>query len=303
MEIEKLNRLHWLAISIVVGIALAFVWRDPNTASSLFNDSSREMGIQDFTRLLSTLDLRGQPILTNLVVHPPMPTAVGTVTRVTGFKAAMIPPGSFLFAGPAGRADEMTIGDFNVMAPVPFVATGFFAKHTFPNVTEYLKWRQQSDPRIQFRPGYESIPAVRMAIAIILSIVVIGGVWPTVVGLMTGQGPWLMPKRGSKSVLASPYSYPETPAATVDPRLKADALRQVGQMNEMLEGGLAGSIAMTSANPGAPSSAAAPMPGVKQLAGTSDPAAAIPIKPEDPKEFRGEFYPVAKPGHHEEVKE
>jgi hypothetical protein len=199
----------------------------------------------------------------------------------------------------------MPIGSFHVMAPVPFVLPSFRGNgRSYTDVVAYLKTRQQDDSQIQFRPSYGSA-SVRMTIAILASVVVIGGIWPTFVGLITGQGPWLMPM-GGKNKGAASASYDDWgtdsgKAHGVDAAARAAAMGQLGAMNAQLEAGLGhgahgGGGAAGQGGPGG-----ATQPGIRKLTGSGESVQApISTQPQEPKEYQGQFYPVAKPHHHQD---
>jgi hypothetical protein len=200
----------------------------------------------------------------------------------------------------------MPIGSFHVMAPVPFVVPNFRNNgRTYPDVVEYLKSRQQDDSKIQFRPAYTAAPAMRMTIAILASVLVIGGIWPTFVGLITGQGLLLMPRRGAGGKTASASDWPDEPSKThgIDYAARAAAMGQVGEMNAQLEAGLGKRTAGGAPGnaPGGAAQGAPGQPGIKKLSASGEPMQApITTQPEEPKEYKGQFYPVAQPHHHPE---
>jgi hypothetical protein len=198
----------------------------------------------------------------------------------------------------------MPIGSFHVMAPVPFVLPSFRGNgRSYTDVVAYLKTRQQDDSQIQFRPSYGSASVLRMVIAILASVLVIGGIWPTFVGLITGQGPWLMPMGGKSKGAAAAYDDWGTDTGKspgVDAAARAAAMGQVGAMNAQLEASLGhGAHGGGAAGQGGPGGAT--QPGIKKLSGSGEPIQMpTPAQPQEPKEYEGQFYPVAKPHHHQE---
>src|SRR5205809_850575 len=65
MDVQDFKRWHWIAIGIVVGLVLSYVW------SQVEPTIPRSIGVLTFEQGLTSPPAEGNPVLNKLVVHPP----------------------------------------------------------------------------------------------------------------------------------------------------------------------------------------------------------------------------------------
>jgi hypothetical protein len=177
---------------------------------------------------------------------------------------------------------------FKPLIAVPGAAPG--ATYT---VRDYLKDLSKTEPgaAVQFRFAWWRRPAALIALWTAGSTLLIGGVWPTVLNLLTGAGFGRRAPEKSDYDLSRFKSEPdaaESETPTADAGAVEDHVRKLEE--ELARGMTAGVGAAGRDHPPQP-------PPVKPLVAAPLEVPA-PAGDED-KEYQGEFYPVVKP-HHDE---
>jgi hypothetical protein len=178
--------------------------------------SSSDAG--DFERDVIQKDQTGRLLVSGIVVHPPeySPVDGGQVNRVTYKRLARDRQGRY------GWIDKWFV------AKIPYVPTyrgrvqiqdpSTFTVETY--LTELAK-----NNEVDFRNGWYLKPGNAMLIGGAAGVVLIGGIWPTLLGLMTGAG--LGPKRKPRTKKEKPlWQYKTTPTPVVAGKQAATAQEQ-----------------------------------------------------------------------------
>jgi hypothetical protein len=271
MQIEDVKTWMWMVAGALAGLVFSAVltwsgpWFDAESMDTVdaatFEHALLGRLIRHAEPALAEKYHKGQPLVRNLVVHPPIYNST-TPTRywVTGELYSIRPQ----FKDPKSPAGPMVIVEqwvpFKYAAEQPYIAwngangvvTG--NKGTpYPNVIAYLKALQQKDKAANFTYKF-AWPETKQALWTLpplAGLLIIGIAWPTALGAMQSFGMARPPKPAEK---------PKKPAP------KPAAVKPV---------------------PG-------PV-GVRVVA----PPTPQPAPVGDSKHYGGEFYPVVKPVHHD----
>jgi hypothetical protein len=271
MHVQDIKRWHWMLIATVIGLALSYVW-----ANVEWGDQLPTIGQPDFER--------------GLVIKYPQP---GHISR-----AIVLPPlegKSKVVCEQLRRTKDPRVMEFRpvaFMADVPYKSdrTG----SSFPTVKDYLITVKATNESLSAKYAWYRETWAVYALWTGSMMLLIGGVWPSVVSLMTGgglgleraaKGPEYDLERFGKGEKKEQAASPQAGATQKD----MDELRQ---LDEELEKRLAsGATASSEAAPAGDSSE-----DVRKLEGGPLELANIQ-KEEEQKDYMGEFYPVAKPVH------
>ena len=192
MPIEDLKRWHWALIGCVVGLVLGFgqVYGGNEPATDL-----PSIGQQEFEEGLRATPRDGLPVLDNITVYPGSdgePDLVTTDLRTDWGLYARIRDAE---SGTA-RADARQVKyvqhrfyarkPFKPLIPVP----GTSASGTTYTVRAYLNdlSKTENGAAAKYRYAWWREPAKLVALWTTGSTLLIGGVWPTVLNLLTGAG-------------------------------------------------------------------------------------------------------------------
>jgi hypothetical protein len=238
-----------------------------------------ELAVTRFTRGEERL-----PVVQDLRVRPPTVDARGReVQYVTGI---------------------IRLRDYNFQprpfwydAPVPYqVRAGRLRRQEFANVEEFLHTLSGQYEHITFRTTRANEAYITLATWTLGSVLVIGVIFPTVLSLLTraGLGPPPAPaKPKTHERPASPRPAapkPTVPAGGLSEKDRRDLLELEAAMERKLAEGASSAPAPSGA------AKAEAQPAVRKLDGApADPPPVIAPKPQEPHEYKGEFYPVARP--------
>ena len=296
MEIENLKRWHWIAAGIVVGLALAYVW------SSVEPDRGRRGSAEDLFRNAALKDPKsGRPVVGSVVVHPPQEGPHGMVNVVT-YKKWMND----------SKSKKTVAVNHWFVAEIPFVPPGQRAAGVSPNFTiaDQLKELQKRTPQLAVSSAWWTTKPATFAMWTLGSVVVIGGLWPTLLNVIVGAG-YGHPRRADRKLDADEAYLARfkgdgagEAANASKPAVSAEEHERLRAMTEQLESKLGGfgnvpaPQAQTSeANAGSP---------VRRLDGGPLELTPVANKADDDEiEVKGEYYPVLihhKKQHDEEKK-
>jgi hypothetical protein len=273
MHVQDLKRWHWILIAIAVGVALSYAW------TSIEPSVPRHIGQETFERQLVAPPIEGHPWLANLVVHPPI-------------DGVMVVTGEQLSLRPNEKLADYRPFAFNAIAPYqPLPPASRRNRPPSPSdsnetVVTFLQETAATHDHVRYRFAWERQSGVVYAIWTGGAILLIGGVWPTLLSLLVGAGYGLSEEEESDYDLDRFGKGRQASAApTVDVGLSAAHLAEVeAELQKNLEGlGSGAGVAATSA----------PVPEVRKLDG--GPVETAPLAHDDANEYKGEFYPVAKP--------
>ena len=291
MGVEDLRRWHWAGIGLVVGLAFgsvqAFYGPDLDTGVVRRLNTQRE-----FERgLIMTQDQHGR--IKDVKVYPTEPdgTVWMTFTQLRRTSQRMNPddPTSPL----AGIPDTIR---FNVKEPYKPEAVQVANATGDLTVRDYLSALQQQFPDAQITYSYKwhATPANTLLIYAIGGLVLIGGIWPSIIGLITGAGIWGPRRKEKGGYDLDRFGHDSEPApATAAQLSEAEKARQQQEMEDALLAKLDGFGAQPAGGTGSVDEDA-PVPTLTGNKLESPHAAAKSA--EESRQYKGDFYPVARPG-------
>ena len=170
MHVQDLKRWHWAVIALVVGLALSYVW-----SSVEWDENLPTIGQRDFEMGLTTPYPR-EKHLANVTVMPPQEGKYKVVAeQVRNTKEP-------------GVIDLRPVA---YMADTPYRAGAWRNDNEeHANVREFLKTMQQNNPDagIEYRYAWYRESWAIYVLWTGASLLLIGGVWPSVISLMVGAG-------------------------------------------------------------------------------------------------------------------
>lgn len=175
MGIEHINRLGWVVIGAVVGALVGL-------AVCMSGDDTERMATTDlsiFERDLVQKDVRsGRPLVGRILIHPPeySPVDDGQIQLVTYKRLAVTKEGRF------GWLDK------RVVAGVPFIPARGSGTSSDLTIEKYLQVATAQYDFIKYSTGWWLVPRNAILLGLVAGVVVIGGIWPTLLGLMSGAG-------------------------------------------------------------------------------------------------------------------
>jgi hypothetical protein len=175
MGIEAVKRWHWIFLGALIGLALAYAW-------SSVGSSVEGYRAADSIRFEQELTLKdqasGQPFIKGIVIHPPEDSFDGRVNVVTYKKLA--------------KDKEGRIGWLNkrLIAKIPYkpALPGAVPPSDNPTIQGYLQQVASQNNTVRFKYGWWLEPTKAMMLGCIGGMVVIGGIWPTLLNVMLGAG-------------------------------------------------------------------------------------------------------------------
>jgi hypothetical protein len=161
MGIEEFKRWHWIALGALVGLALAYAWASVGSSVEGYRavDSAR------FEQELTLTDpASSEPLIKGIVIHPPEDSFDGKVNVVTYKRLAKDKDGRI------GWLDKRMI------AKIPY-------REGVGSIQDLLISRS-----VKFNNGWWLELRWAMIIGCVGGMVLIGGVWPSLLGVMLGAG-------------------------------------------------------------------------------------------------------------------
>lgn len=293
MHVEDLKRWHWIAISLVVGLGLAYAYS--GIAADGGPGSRRTIGPGEFFRQLGRVatDKSGErlPLVRNIRVYPPvegknlvtLEELVITTDRTTGARTGEYQPRQFV-------------------AEIPFTLNRQTPPGDQWTIRDELARRQRTNPAITYRYVATAAPTYVYGIAVGASFLLIGVIWPTLLGRLQQRG-YGAPARApagdadkydlSKARSGSGRKAPP-PTKKGPTQADLDQLRQVTARYEQNVAGMTAGVASSPSPAGATVAEAS-----KSTAQRSWDAKPLEeVKPQtlaaddDEVEVKGEYYPV-----------
>lgn len=267
MHVQDLKRWHWVAIAIVVGLALSYVW-----SSVEWDENLPTVGQADFERGLLT-KFPAEKSLQNVVVMPPQEGKYKIVAeQVRNTKTA-------------GVVDLRPVA---YMADTPYKAGVWRGESSeFKNVREYLSKLKADNPEVAYKYAWYRETWAIYTLWLGASVLLIGGVWPSVVSLMVGAGLGISSEeKGPEYDLDRFKSEADKKAVPTGPT-NAD-MQHLHELEDELEKRLAAQrmgVPLPDDQPAAEPAAAKKLDGgpLENL---------VPDKPAEEHEYKGDFYPV-----------
>jgi hypothetical protein len=158
--IEDIKRWHSIELGALIGVALAYAWNSVGTSV----EGYRAVDNMRFEQELTLKDNEtGQPLIKSIVIHPAEDAFDGKVNIVTYKRLAK---------DKQGRVGWL---DKRVIAKIPYNGS--------PSIADYLK-----NQSIKFNNGWWLQPRWAMTIGCVGGMVLLGGIWPSLLNVMLGAG-------------------------------------------------------------------------------------------------------------------
>jgi len=301
MQIEDFKRWHWALLGLIVGLMFAYMWQDHDVVGDK-NYQFAEIKQNSFERYaMSKSRDSGQSILQNVKVEPPVKDYMG--------KPIQIVIGKRLRYNPKDQKEYLV--PFYYYAAVPYIQ--HFAVPKSPplpagaTVLDYLNNAKTVNPLLTYRFAWEYQSQWYTVLWGLGGLVLIGGIWPSVLQLLIGAGLGRPPKSATEkenedylSRFGKGKKQPQRVLAATGPT-DADNQR-LDEMNNALESELAAAGVFATASSTAASSddsvAAAPIKPLTAAEPVTTAGAAVhheETEEERRKRFAaGDFYPVAR---------
>ena len=283
MGIEYFKRWHWVILGAIAGIAMGYAW----CALEAGNPEGRR---GDKTRFETEIQLKDPktnlPLIKNITIYPPEVAFDGkSVNTVTWDRLAEDKQGRT-----AWIRKSMTVE--NPYKPVYGSAD--------PNMTfrDYLKQLASQNNSLKYRDAWWLVPRNGMLLGAVAGMIVIGGVWPSLLNLMIGAG--LGRKYDPKAAeekRPSWYGKSSTKSKTSEPakpRVSAEDEQRMRDLTANYEKSLAGAGMAVTSGVGGNEAAGSASGGVRKLEGGPLQQVTPLKRPEDDDdiEVKGEYYPV-----------
>ncbi len=267
LEVRDLKRWHWVLAGGLVGLLMGYAWcvvppaRDPVMRYP--------MSVKEFAEQIRASEHSHEATIRNVVVYPPSrerQELTGEVRRGSGW----VP--------------------FVVYVELPFRA----ANSTVPvDLHQYLESVKTNGTPILAGYLWWHLPWVGPVAGMVAGMLLIGGIWPVVLNLLVGAG------LGGKKAPEGEYDLerfkgePEEKPGAVPPT--ADDLRRLQELDQALEA----KLLKDATAPARRLSRASRAAEVRKLdAGPLEDS--LPAAEQEPKEYTGEYYPVAHPKKQED---
>ncbi len=174
MRIEDLQRWHWCVVGALVGLGLG--WMYLNVPA----DYSHVLGGQDFERELVSRDVQGQsPNILAVTIHPIEQGAYGRPVQMLTFECAsyLRDEKRWVYLASAFRAE------------LPYQpVTDFISSDKQMSMTNFLELARAQAPWVSFRYAWWEEPRWTLMLWAGGMVLLIGGVWPTIIDLLIGAG-------------------------------------------------------------------------------------------------------------------
>ena len=313
MDLQDLKRWHWMVIGLLAGTLWAMTQLfygflpDGETVGGTF-----EMMLMTTREAPAFVDF-SNVYVTDLQIHPPIADDGPVVNGSTSSGKIQWVTGTMVSRGFRRDTREWRTRSFRYKAAVPFVPTkrfDFIINDWVPNgrlkkVPGYLKPTATDYPSIrnyfdELNRKYGSASMKyryiwwqsRLAVMTLYplgGLLLIGGVWPTIIALMVGAG--LGAKAKPETFDLSRYESGKTVDATKGVLVTEQDRQRLAEMNEELEKNL-----QVNAKPTGTVSASPTAPAIRKLEGDStDVSKSSEQKPQAAKAFgasRTDFYPT-----------
>jgi len=278
MGLENLRRWQWAIVGVAVGVGFAYFW-NPSDPTRLGRKSSQN----NFEQYLNRAEADGRRWIKGVVVYPPAPADD---------------------AGPSGLVQIVTFDSLTATrdpkAPKTYVDQWFAASLPYRPVVDappsagdemtvqsYLKHIHSIHPETSSRYAWYADPKLAYPAFAALGLIVIGGIWPTIIYALTG-GP---PKKAKKETYDVDRFAQGEEAAVQSRVVPADADAKLRELEESMEKSLQGFGKENSTQAAAEQEAK-----IRQLDGAASDVPVVEPKeaPKSDADYRGEFYPTAR---------
>ncbi|HZZ44279.1 MAG TPA: hypothetical protein VFE58_15195 [Tepidisphaeraceae bacterium] len=292
MSIANVKRWQWVAMSLVVGPMLAFMNSLGEPGAGLVPTSAPE-----FEQNVLRHDVPGDlPRIKNIVVYPAEVGANGTPVYLVTLDEAVFDS--------ANKGWNYKKSKFE--ADVPYVSYNGNGRHMTAIRTAHpdksrtiltaLNEIVAKNPTVKYQYAWWEEPKWSYGLWTAGSVLVIGGIWPVLLSLLVGAG--LGPKVEEKEYDLERFGKSEEEEVKPEPVKKEMSEEDRDKLTEQLdrlEKNIGSAAVMTDVPAPSGVMAAGPAP-IRQLSGGPVEVAVGASKEDEDKEYKGEFYPVAKSG-------
>jgi hypothetical protein len=290
MEFTDIRPWQWAIVGAGVGCALAYAWTsvEPNLGRGIEPDTFRNL-----VGLISDEPIsKGKPVIDDIVVYPEEKDGYGLRVQQVSF----------------GVLHQTVDGKYFAYRPSHAIVQ-LEKVGASPSVEQMIEQRRTelgSEPGAAYatfsRPLTQS-PGKYYGVSAAIGAATLGIAWPLFMQILIGAGLAPKPEKKEPKFDLSKYKSKggsDSPKKAVKPGMTSGDLAELDALNAKLEGSVgAGLPGRSGAAPQSLASAEA----IRKLDGTADASGPVPEKPaEDPKNFAGEWYPVARPAKHDEQK-
>ncbi len=285
MDLQDLKRWHWAVAGLVIGLALSYMYDgwDPSGQVPSVGIGTVQ---RDLLRVARGAD-RDLPLIRNIRLFPPV---VENGVERWYMQLEMIDPVQRAYV----RYEVKSI-------PTPF-------KVERPNNTEFARNQEVENVRVYL----DAVAAANDGFSYTYlwwrerpwiytfwtggAVLLVGGVWPTVLSVLVGAG-FGRPPREKEEYDLSRFGKGKS-EASAQPAAPAVDAEELEAVTRAYEAGLAGEGEGEAMPAEADAETAGSPPEIRKLTITPlEEAPPILKPPEEEKEYVGEFYPVARPAH------
>ena len=269
MHIEDIKRWHWAVVGVIVGLAMGYVWTSMSGQGNL-----PTLGADDFERGLMSAENSDGSLKTI------------TIMPLSSDRKHLVIADVVVDRGVAGKRDLQRRA---LATDVPYRAGAWRgADEQYPNVIEFLKEIKKNNPQTpDFKYAWFRETWAVYSLWTSACVLLIGGVWPSVISLMVGAGLGFHKEEKGPDYDLSRFKSEAAKKAGATGPTAAD-MDQLHKLDDELERKLAGDGAGVAV--GAGQGAAANGEARKLDGGPLE--AATSAGPGEEHEYKGEFYPV-----------
>ncbi len=218
MQIQDVKRWHWAATALVVGLAFSFAW-----SNYPWDQQYPTLAPAEFERGL-TIPTGRLGHIADIQVLPP----IDNKYEIFCTQVRQLPRGG-------GIARPVA-----VLTNIPYNSSR--TKQSYPDILAFLKSEQASHPEIHYGFAWYRQTWAIYVLCITASLVLIGGIWPSVVSLMTGGGlGFSRPPKEPGYDLDRFATGEKSEAPRAAPEITNQDLDEVRRLDEELERNLTGS--------------------------------------------------------------
>lgn len=276
MGIEDLKRWHWIVLGGLLGGVLGYMNASLEPAETL-----RTVDQVRFERALREKPRQDNPIVKDLIIYPPR---YSPATRKTVWLA------TFDWLQQTKNRGEYKYTSWAFLAEEPFKPTLNRSKTADSNlnIRDHVAALAQKPEyaHLSYNYAWWTEPRWIYAIWIGGTVLVVGGVWPTIINLLIGAG------FGRKREKDPDYDLDRFKGEEAAKPIPATVLSETDQDKlAALEASLTASLQPSGAGSSEPG-AAPSEPEIRKLAG--GPAESTTSEKKEQKDYKGEFYPVVR---------
>jgi hypothetical protein len=304
MQIEDLKRWHWALVGLVAGLVFAFTWQDHDVVGNKTYEMAEIKQVMFEKDALSKSRDSEQPILQNVKVEPPVRDYMNRPVQIV--------IGQRLRFNQKDQKDYLV--PFYYYAAIPYKpridVPGAAPLKPDATVQDYLLEAKGVNKALSFRYAWEYESHWFTALWAIGGVVVVGGIWPSVLQILLGAGLGRPPKsaaeKENEDYLSRFGKGPRDPKPVLAAKGPTEADKdRLDEMNTALESQLAAAGVFATAGAPAASQTSDDTPAAPAIvalnAGPTEPSVAAEAahhqetEEERRKRFAaGDFYPVAR---------